>query len=283
MSIFQHALWGYELTYGDDWTHRKIKGADGFEAEAFAANPDAFEPDYEGSQAGQVAVRAEWNYASRVIEKLWTERIGLMAGMMGARKVGSAPWQLRDATGIEAEIVLPKSTNTRLWAGILSHGRTILHFMVTHPVEERPWFEPLATRLIASLRFPSGVAGLEASGEGLPLPAGYRTVDPRQIVADAPVEGALRGQHWRAYDGSDPAGALQAFYLREAPNFGWTVEEYLPFPGEAGLGFARLQLRRTKGANGQGTLQAMLGIMPYGEGTVSANSPARLVVKFNSL
>lgn len=265
MSVFQNILWGYEFTYPDDWVYQAIKDTDGF-----AAHTAAFEADYEGPDAGTVLVRGEWNYARRPVEGVWSEHIAKLAGMLGAKRVGSASWQLGASTGLEAEIVLPKQDGRRLWVGILARDFRILHFMVTHPKEERPRFEPLASKLIASLRFPPRVKGIEQSREGLPLPPGYVPTDPLSVLPDiADVK------LWSVYDGESGIGALQAFYLREAPIYDWEVEEYVPFPAtpEFGdLGFARLKLRR-------GERQITLGIMPFAEDKVTSSSPAKLVVK----
>jgi hypothetical protein len=273
MATFQHTLWGYALEYPQDWFHRSILEAGGLEAEAFAAIPEALQPGHTGPRSGQLAVRAEWNPTRAEIGSLWERKIGMLAGLMSAARVGSAPWQLRDAVGIEAEIVLPKRENTRLWTGILARGFHVLHFMVTHPKDERSWFEPVATRIIASLRFPGRVAGLETSPEGLPLPPGYQPVDPATLVDQIPSPA-----EWRGYAGSASTDALQAFFVREAPNFGWEILEYRPFPQNAELGFARFELGKTAG-NGAGQFRVTLGVLPYGEQTILPHSPANLVIR----
>jgi hypothetical protein len=276
MATFQHILWGYELGYPDDWLHQSILEAGGLEAEAFADNPEAFQPGFEGPRSGQIAVRAEWNPTRAEIGPLWERKIGMLAGLMSAARVGSAPWQLRDAVGVEAEIVLPKRENLRLWTGILARGFHVLHFMVTHPKDERSWFEPAATRIIASLRFPERIQGLETTPEGLPLPPGYDPSDPTKLI-----DHISRPAEWRGYTGSSPADALQAFFVREAPNYGWEILEYRPFPQNADLGFARFQLGKI-GGNGAGQFQVMLGILPYGQETVLPNSPANLVLRIQT-
>ncbi len=275
MPTFTHVLWGYALTYPDDWLHQSAVEANGLQAEAFAASPEAFQPSEAGPRPGQIAVRAEWNPTRTAVDQLWERQIGMLASWMGARKVGAAPWQLRDAAGVEAEIVLPKRENVRLWAGILARGFHVLHFMVTHPKEDRSWFEPIATRIISSLSFPAAVEGLATIPEGLPLPPGYTAVDPRQLVDQIPD-----GEPWHGYAGNSPVDALQAFYVREAPNFGWEILEYRPFPQNEQLGFARFRLGRL-GGNGRGRIQITLGILPMGKDTVSPNSPANLVVRLH--
>jgi hypothetical protein len=262
MTVFRHTLWGYELTYPDHWTHQSVQDADAFS--------DMLDSDDEGMDAGQLLVRGEWNWERKPIEPLWNKHIGLMAGMIGAKQVGSAPWKLGDATGLEAEIVLPKKDNQRLWTGILMHDFRVLHFMVTHTKETRETFEPAATKVISSLRFLNRIFGIKATREGIPLPPGYETVDPKSILADVSDP-----SHWRAYSGTAGIGALQAFYLREAPIHNWDMEEYVPFPSSSELGFARLQLCRSN-------LKITLGMMPYdpsGSGTITPSSPANIVIK----
>ncbi len=263
MAVFQHILWGYELTHPDHWIHQVIKDSDGF-----SATVDAFDPSYANPDAGNLLVRGEWNWQRQPIEPLWNHHIGMLAGMLGAKEVGSAPWKLGQASGLEAEIVLPKKDNQRLWTGILMRDFRVLHFMVTHPRDVRATFEPQATKIISSLRFPERILGIKASREGLPLPPGYTPVDPWTILTDI-----SNPERWRAFSGSSGVGALQAFYLREIPIHNWDLEEYVPFPGVSDLGFARFQLRRSD-------LKIMLGLMPYdSSGQVTSSSPANIVVK----
>src|SRR5689334_410631 len=114
MTIFRNILWGYELKYPEHWTHQVMQDAD-----AFVSVTEALDPYYEGADAGQILVRGEWNWERKPIEPLWNQHIGKLAGLMGAKEVGSAPWKLGQAAGLEAEIVLPKKDNRRLWTGIL--------------------------------------------------------------------------------------------------------------------------------------------------------------------
>ena len=65
MSVFQHVLWGYELTYPDNWVHQTT-GA----VEAFAAISEALTPDYSGEYSGQILVRGEFNCARQPIGPL---------------------------------------------------------------------------------------------------------------------------------------------------------------------------------------------------------------------
>ena len=262
MTVFRHILWGYELSYPDQWVHRAVEDADAF--------IQALDPGDEGLDSGQLLVRGEWNWERKPIEPLWNRHIGMLAGMVGAKQVGSAPWKLRDASGLEAEIVLPKKENKRLWTGILMKDFRVLHLMVTHPWAAREMFEPVATKVISSLRFPNRILGIRTNREGVPLPPGYETVDPKSILADVTDHA-----RWRAYSGQAGIGALQAFYIRELPIHNWDMEEYVPFPSSSELGFARLQLRKAN-------LKITLGMMPYdlsAAGTVTPSSPANIVIK----
>ena len=262
MTVFRHILWGYELTYPESWTHQAVQDTDAFFG-ASISNED-------GLDAGQLVVRGEWNWERKPIEPLWNKHIGLMAGMIGAKEVGSAPWKIGDAAGLEAEIVLPKKDNQRLWTGILMRDFRVLHFMVTHPGEIRETFEPLATKVISSLKFPNRILGIKATRDGIPLPPGYEAVDPKTILSDVSAP-----SHWRAYSGNAGIGALQAFYLREISIHNWDMEEYVPFPSSSDLGFARLKLRRAN-------LRITLGMMPFdpsGSGIITASSPANIVIK----
>lgn len=263
MALFHQVLWGYELDYPDQWVHL-TQGA----IETFAANPDALLPDYSGPNSGQVMVRAEWNAAGQPIHPLWNRHIGMLAGWIGAKKVGAAPWQMAGASGIEAEIVLATKDPRRLWTGILEHRLTVLHFIVLHLKEERTAFEPAATGLISSLRLLARTAGLEVNEEGLPLPPGYALIPAQDIIDDI-----REPQNWRAYDGGSGIDALQAFYVREAPNYGWMISEYVPYPGGNGIDFARLRLERAE-------RQITLGILPYRDGN-EGPVLGRLAVKIN--
>lgn len=264
-TTFRHILWGYELTYPDHWIHQSVQDAD-----AFTAVANGLDQDYEGLDASQLVVRGEWNWERQLIEPLWNQHIGMMAGMIGAKQVGSAPWKLGDAVGLEAEIVLPKKDNRRLWTGILMRDFRVLHFMVTHPMGAREAVQPVATKVISSLRFPNRILDIKTSREGIPLPPEYEAVDPKSILADV-----TDPTNWRAYSGKAGIGALQAFFLREVPIHNWDMEEYVPFPSSSELGFARIQLRRSN-------LKITLGMMPYdlsGSGTITASSPANIVIK----
>lgn len=264
MTLFRHILWGYELTYPDDWSHQAFRDADTFTEPSV----DLEQADLE-TEAGQLVVRGEWNWSRQPLGPLWNEHMGKLASMMGAKHVGSAPWRIRNAVGREAEIVLPKKDNRRLWVGILTHDFRVIHFMVTHSKDRRGQFEPVVTKVISSLRFPGRIMGIKTNRDGLPLPPDYTLVDPKSILSDISDP-----EQWTAYSGKSDIGALQAFYLRELPVHNWEVEEYVPFPGPSHeLGFARLRLRRD-------TLRLMLGLMPYTETeAIGSSIPANIVFK----
>ena len=132
--------------------------------------------------------------------------------------------------------------------------------------EEREKFEPLATQIISSLRFPSEITGVLTNQDGLPLPPGYTSIPPQDILEDI-----AEPTQWRAYEGKSGIDGLQAFYTREVRNFGWQILEYIPFPTAADLGFARFKLVK----NGQ---EVMLGILPY-KGGEKDGLPGRLAFK----
>ena len=262
MAIFQHPLWGFEFTYPDDWHHKTKDGM-----ELFASAPEALDIDYAGSNAGYILARAEWNVVNESLEELWNRHLGLAAGLIGAKKVSSAPWKMAGASGFEAEIVLPKKETLRLWTGILSRGFLVLNMVVSHPKEARGWFEPLATQIISSLKFPLTVGEYTTTRQGVPLPPEYKAIDPRLAIDDIP-----QPAQWQAFDGEIPIGALQAFYLREALACGWQVQEYVPFPIPSNLGFARLILRKDDQT-------VILGLLPKGEQIVNSASAARVIIK----
>ena len=86
MTIFQHKLWGYELTYPDEWTHKSIQDTEGF-----AATPESLTPDYAGPKPEHLLVRGEWNGTRQPIETLWGQHVGKLAVMLGAKNVGATP------------------------------------------------------------------------------------------------------------------------------------------------------------------------------------------------
>lgn len=234
--------------------------------EGFAANSAALTSDYKGEDSGQILVSCSWNSHQHQVEALWNQHIAKLAIALGSKQVGSARWQMGGANGVEAEIRLPKKDARRLWTGILQHGLTVLYIVVVHLKEERAKFEPLATQIISSLRFPTRIDGVLSNEDGLPLPSGYSSIQPESILTDL-----ADTAHWRAYTGSCGVDALQAFYIREVRNFGWSVSEYIPYPSTADLGFARLRLVRENE-------EVMLGILPYGS-ELKGNLPGRVVVK----
>ncbi len=263
--VFQQELWGYELTYSEDWVHRSLRGAEGF-----AARLEALEPAGEELPSGHLLVRAEWNGGRLPIEPLWQAHVGKVASMVGARRIGSAPWALAGAPGFEAEIVLPKKEQRRLWVGFLSRDTTLLEFMVAHPLDERPWFEPQVTTILKSLRFPERVEGVAIHESGVPLPQDCVEVDPTEVLKDI-SDPAL----WQVFESPHSIGGLQAFYQREASHYGWTIETFQPFPGNHDLGFARLRLR-------QGERLAALGLLPYQRDPSDPDLLGRIAFKMNS-
>lgn len=265
MPVFQHILWGYELTYPDNWVNRTLG-----DIENFAAIQEALDPDYLGPNSGQILIRCEWNGTLQPIEPLWNRHIGMLASWLGAKEVGSAPWNLSGASGLEAEIVLPKKDDRRLWTGILQRDRTLLHFVVLHLKLEYPIFQPLATQIISSLRFSAGMAGVLTSQVGLPLPPDYQPVPAEDFI-----NGIQDPTVWQAYDGESSIEGLQAFYMREAPNYGWSILDYVSFPSPTDLGFARMVFEK----DGR---KITLGLLPYEGEQTGTPHPARIFFKLNS-
>jgi hypothetical protein len=259
MKSFQQTFWGYELEIPDDWVHRPLEDADGF-----AATSEALELGYEGSNLGHILVRGEWNWQRQPIEPIWKQHMTRLSIMLGAKKVGSAPWTMGGGLGLEAVIQLPKKVDNRLWTGILAFRDIVLHFMVTHKKDERQWFEPLATQVLSSLRFINKADHLDLNENGLPLPPGYTPTDPKSILADLSDL-----EPWQAFEGNASPGALQAFYTREAPAHGWKLQEYVPYPEpSSGLGFARYKFHKSGKTY-------TLGIFPFGE----KNPVGKVVIK----
>lgn len=265
MPTFLHPLWGYELSYPENWVHETTE--DG--TEVFGPDPALQEANDLAPEAVQLLIRSEWNSTGRSIGPIWNQHVAMAAGMMGAKKVGSAPWRMGGGIGIEAEIALPKHENLRLWTGILTRGWIVLKFSVTHIKEERSRFEPIVTRIISSLKFIDSVSGLVVNGQGLPVPPAYTAVDPLKVISDI-----ANPDQWVAYDGGSGIDALQCFYARELENYGWAVQDYIPFPGTSSLGFARLELSKNEQT---GTL----GLLPFGKETVTPSSPAKIVFKLH--
>lgn len=262
MNEFVDVLWGYRLEYPSEWVHRRIG-----KMEAFGAHADVLQPGYEGEKSGHLLVGAEWNAVREPIEPHWRNHIARVAGMIGAKEVGEAPWQMGGGLGFEAEIRMPKRDQTRLWTGVLGRGFTVLKFVVEHPLQNRDWFEPIVTNIITSLQFPAHVQGIDSTPEGLPLPPDVTPVNPQAIIPDI-----TDPENWSAYQSYYSMGELQAFYVREASAFGWVVSEYVPFPDDSDLGFARMRLQKE-------SQTLTLGILPEGKERVSVESPGRLVIK----
>lgn len=234
MATFTHPLWGYSLTYPDAWIHHTSA-----EIEAFATRLEALHVDTAGPKDGHCLVRGEFNYSQKDINLLWKDHLVKLGLMVGAKNVGSAPLRIGGGVGFEAEIVLPKTKNQRLWTGLLAYGLTILHLVVSHPLDQRGWFEPLASALVTSLRFKSKTDGLETIPAGVPLPHGYTSIQPDSLLSNIKTQ-----QGWLAFTGQALCDALQAFFLRELPHLGWEIMEFIPYPNQTNTGFARFQLRK---------------------------------------
>ena len=220
MPTFVHPLWGYALDYPEGWAYR-----DDGEVVAFAARPEALDPDYEGEGMGYLLIRPELNPFLRPIEPLWTEYITKIAIMRGAKKLGASPLNVGSLQGYEAELLLPRRQRRRLWVGLVAAGGVILHLMVTHRKEDRDTFQKPASRMVASLRFVASTENVALTEQGVPIPPDYRAVDVDEVV-----EGVEDKSRWEAFTGNAPIGGVQVFYLREAPQYGWTVSEYYPYP-----------------------------------------------------
>ncbi len=260
MKRYQESYWGYEVTLSNGWIHRTIKNT-----EAFALNKEALKPEFQGPEMGYVLIRGEWNALNKEIEPLWNKHITRTAIMLGAKKLGSAPWILPSGSGFEAEILLPQKTERRLWVGILENNARILHFMVVHSREERSHFEPLATSLISSLQFLRQINPIVIDELGLPLPPKFNLIDPKIILTDIADLSA-----WKAYKGPANVDALQAFFSRELPVHGWKINEFISYPSASELGFARLNISQAK-------INLTLGIFPPTENT----DQGRFVIKKN--
>lgn len=248
MGRFIQPLWGYALTYPDDWVHRAVDDVEGF-----APVGEAFEPD-EKETSGHLLVQAEWNARLQPVEPLWKAHIARVAVMLGTKNIGSAPWSLSGATGFEAELALPKKENKRLWVGFLSHTSVVLKFMLSHPLEQRPTYDSVVTEMLKSLRFLDRIEDLPVHESGIPLPPECTPIDPLQVLSDI-----SESEGWVVFDSPHPIDALQAFYQREAPVHGWEIETFQPFPGEHNLGFSRMRLRREQQV-------IAMGLLPYREG-----------------
>jgi hypothetical protein len=234
MLTFQQMLWGYRLEYPEDWTHRTIQ-----QVEGFAPDPLGLSPDASGPGSGHLLIQAEWNGRRLPIGPLWESHIARVAAMVGAHRVGSAPWTMGGGEGFETEIALPKKTDERLWVGILARQDVLLKFMVTHPKGDRAWFEPAATEILRSLVFLDSAEGIPVHTTGLPLPPGSRSISPSEALVDLPDPDA-----WSVFDTPHSFDSLHAFYAREAPVHGWSIESFESFPHESDPGFSRVRLSR---------------------------------------
>jgi len=261
MSRYQNFLWGYSLTYSDEWTMQEDD-----DAVILTAPVESYPKPRADEHQGRVMIRPEWNPEHVEVQKLWSLHIGKIAGVIGAKRLGAAPWQLGALTGMEAELAMPKKDPLRLWTGILQHDRTIYHLLVTHHKLDRDWFEPQATNIIRSLRVhaPAAVQDEELT---FPLPPGYQSVNPLDIIEDIDDASA-----WQAFTGSATVAALQAFYARELPSAGWNIVDYDPLPGPAEPGFARFALQRSD-------VHLVLGILPIGDDSPPSTQAGTIMLR----
>lgn len=248
MKRFQNKLWGYSLDYPDEWVHKSTQ-----DIEAFAAYPDSLKPNYEGEKLGHLLIRGEFNPFLQPIESLWNQHVAKISVMLGAKRLGSAPLHIGGGSGFEVEIILPKRDKKRLWVGILSFNATVLHFMALHLKGNRSWFEPLASKIVSSVHFFGRADEIKTNFIGLPIPPAYEQADPGKLLSDIEEH-----KYWLAYEGDDGVGALQNFYVRELPNYGWKILSFEPYPDSKDVGFARFILRKEEQS-------VTLGILPFGD------------------
>ena len=259
MQIYQNLLWGYELQYPENWKHFYQENAEWFK-------PDLVEDN--NTFQGHLILAAEWVYPPRKIEQLWQKHILSTAGKVEAKNIGSAPWKIGNAVGYEAEIVLPKRENKRLWTGILLNGPLLLNMVVAHHLKERQTFEPLVSDILRNLKFPEHFPQISQNPVEIPLPPGYTQTQVKDILPDINEEDI-----WYAYQGGESMGALQAFYARELLAAGWFIEEFVSFPEQAQeLGFCRIRVQKAGKT-------CLIGLMPYGEDILTSRSPAKVVMK----
>jgi hypothetical protein len=259
MKPYTDPLWGYRLVIPDHWTH-KLSG----DVAAFAANLETLDSEYTGLNAGHLLVRGEFNHTGENLSPLWASHITKISLMAGAKDLGSAPFELGGGTGFEAEIVLPKTKNQRLWTGLLSYGWTILHLMVSHPLDQRESFQPVVNQILTSLRFLTHYKTIDLTPESIPLPPETIPADPSEIIPDI-----KKPQNWYAYFSQASIAPLQSFYLRELTYLGWEIEEFVPYPNQTSINFARLRI-------GKASHNVMLGIMPL----VDSAFPSAVVIKY---
>jgi hypothetical protein len=227
-------LWGYSFYYPDDWSCQKISAVD-----TFTPSDGDKRSASETMDRGYLLVQPEWNALIKPVQPLWQTHIGRVAPMIGAKNVRTASWEMAGAQGLEIEIVLPKSKAERLWVGILPFGHIVLKFVVSHPVEDRSWFEPQASDIIKSLHFLPTTPQVKRTKEGIPLPPTANHIDPSRAAIEI-KDPAL----WKGFEVGEAIGAIQAFYLRESDVHGWSLEEVTPYPNDSGLGMAWFRLRK---------------------------------------
>jgi hypothetical protein len=262
MTRFRQMVWGYQLDYPDGWAHRTIQDVEGF-----GLSLQALEPDADGPGSGHLLIQTEWNGIRLPIDRVWDTHIAKVAAMVGAHRLGSAPWTMGGGSGYEAEIVLPKKADTRLWVGVLARELVLLKLMVAHPVEDRPWFEPQVTELLRSLRILNQVDGVPVDKTGIPVPPDCHEIEPAEALSDLPDPKA-----WRVLESPHSFEGLHAFYAREAPAHGWQIESFESFPNQRDPGFSRVRLSKDERV-------LALGLLPYREDPATAGWLGRIAIK----
>ena len=258
MQVFQQHFWGYEVSYPEDWVH----AAHG-DVEAFGMHEQALDLNYDGKGMGYLLIRCELNPYQSPIAPLWSKYLARVAVMHSAKNVGSSPFRVGNMEGFEAELVLPRRENKRLWVGILSAGGILLHLMVLHRKTEFDAFQPIVSGMVSSLRFAESVSDLRVTPRGMPIPKGSVSAPAEEIFPEAESL-APYTESWDAFRTDAPIDALQIFYLREAPVHGWELLAYSPFPGKSPeTTYATLVTRKEDGGG------AAIHLVPAGEGDAS--------------
>ena len=176
---YQQPLWGYEMDLPPGWQHQRFSGKD-----AFATDPEAFRPGYQGESLAQLLIQGEWNSLHKPADQLWNRHLGRTSLLLGAKNIGTARWEMAGAAGYEAEIVLPKKSRQRMWAGMLEKGELVLEFLVLHWKDNRDEMEPLISRIISSLRLIPTAEGPETH-PGRPSSApGFAAVSLTRVIDD---------------------------------------------------------------------------------------------------
>jgi hypothetical protein len=118
VAIFQNPLWGFELTYPDGWVHKSYADTDGF-----AKNIDAFnQVGAVNELAAHLLVRGEWNGRREPIAAFWNQHITKLSVMLGAKKLGAAPFSMGGAMDLRLKFSCPNvgtaACGWEFWRGI---------------------------------------------------------------------------------------------------------------------------------------------------------------------